>query len=104
MISSIRNYVLITIILNSLIIFGCSQENDAENKFLITNAQVVDGTGTSPRLTSVRIDGARITAVGDLPAGPDETVIDGTGLVLAPGFIDTHSHHDSHLLEIPGAL
>ena len=104
MISSIRNYVLITIILNSLLIFGCSQENDADTKFLITNAQVVDVTGTSPRLTSVRIAGARITAVGDLPAGPDETVIDGTGLVLAPGFIDTHSHHDSHLLEIPGAL
>lgn len=91
-------------ILNSLIIFGCSQENDTEKKFLVTNAQVVDGTGTSPRLTSVRIDGERITAVGDLSAEPDETVIDGTGLVLAPGFIDTHSHHDFKLLDIPEAL
>ena len=49
-------------ILNSLIIFGCSQENDTENKFLVTNAQVVDGTGTSPRLISVRIDGERSEA------------------------------------------
>ncbi len=104
MISSIRSCVLITMILNSLIIFGCSQENDTEKKFLVTNALVVDGTGTSPRLTSVRIEGERITAVGDLSAEPDETVIDGTGLVLAPGFIDTHSHHDFKLLDMPEAL
>jgi hypothetical protein len=38
MISSIRSCVLITMILNSLIIFGCSQENDTEKKFLVTNA------------------------------------------------------------------
>jgi N-acyl-D-amino-acid deacylase len=42
----------------------------------------------------VRVDGDRIVAVGDLPATPADTVIRGDGLALAPGFIDSHSHHD----------
>jgi N-acyl-D-aspartate/D-glutamate deacylase len=62
---------------------------------LITGAAVVDGTG-GPRFTAdVRIEGDRITDIGDLEPGPDEPVVDGHGLVLAPGFIDTHSHADT---------
>ena len=105
MVSSFRNPALVIImILNSLIFSGCSQEEDAGTRFLITNAQVVDGTGSPSRLTSVRIEGERIIAVGDLTATPDETVIDATGLILAPGFIDSHSHHGSKLFELPDAL
>jgi N-acyl-D-amino-acid deacylase len=61
---------------------------------LITNARLVDGTSAPARAASVRIDGDRITAVGDLKARPGDTVVDAKGLVLAPGFIDSHSHHD----------
>ena len=105
MVSYVRNSVLfIILMINSFIFSGCSQDEEASPKFLITNAQVVDGTGSPTRLTSVRIEGERITAVGDLTPTSDETVIDATGLVLAPGFIDTHSHHDSHLFELPEAL
>ncbi len=61
---------------------------------LIVNARIIDGTGSPARPGAVRIEGNRIAAVGALTAGPGETVIDAHGLVLAPGFIDTHSHHD----------
>jgi N-acyl-D-amino-acid deacylase len=61
---------------------------------LITNATVVDGSG-QPRFTAdVRLEGDRIVEVGELRAKADEPVIDAAGLVLAPGFIDTHSHVD----------
>ena len=61
---------------------------------LIVGARLVDGTGAAPRTASVRIDGDRIVAVGQLRRRASDTVVDARGLVLAPGFIDVHSHHD----------
>lgn len=61
---------------------------------LITGAMVYDGTGAPPRQVSVRIDKDRIVALGDLTPREGESVIDAKGLALAPGFIDSHSHHD----------
>ena len=63
------------------------------------NVSIIDGTGAPAYLGSVRILEDRIVGVGDLPAISNETVVDGGGLVLAPGFIDTHSHHDGGLLD-----
>ena len=65
---------------------------------LITNAVIVDGTGGSSVIGSVRIAGDRIVAVGALTPREADTVIDAGGLVLAPGFIDTHSHADERIL------
>jgi N-acyl-D-amino-acid deacylase len=70
---------------------------------LIADVVVVDGTGAPRQAGAVRSDGGWIVAVGALEALPGETVVDGGGLVLAPGFIDTHSHADEHLFEQPGA-
>jgi N-acyl-D-amino-acid deacylase len=70
---------------------------------LIRDARVVDGTGAPERVASVRVEGDRIAAIGALEPLPGETVVDAGGLVLAPGFVDTHSHHDDGLAEMPGA-
>ena len=64
---------------------------------LIRNARVIDGSGNAARAADVRIAADRIVAVGRLPPVPGDRVIDGGGLALAPGFIDTHSHHDRGL-------
>jgi len=71
---------------------------------LITNVSVIDGTGSPRRDVSVRIEGARIIEVGDLAPRPNDRVIDGEGQVLAPGFIDTHSHADAEMFDMPDAL
>jgi N-acyl-D-amino-acid deacylase len=71
---------------------------------LITNITIIDGTGAARREGSVRFMDAEIIDVGDLEAKPGEPVIDGGGLVLAPGFIDTHSHADHELFDQPGAF
>jgi N-acyl-D-amino-acid deacylase len=71
---------------------------------LITNADVLDGSGAPARRVSVRITGDRITAIGALTPAGGERVVDGRGLVLAPGFIDTHSHHDRGLVDQRDAL
>jgi N-acyl-D-amino-acid deacylase len=71
---------------------------------LIANALVVDGSGAPAFRGAVRVRGARIAAVGALTAAPGEKVIDAGGHLLAPGFIDTHSHHDRGLADEPSAL
>ena len=71
---------------------------------LVVNAVVVDGTGTPGRRASVRIADGRILAVGTLTRSPGDRVVDARGLVLAPGFIDTHAHYDDSLFTRPDAL
>ena len=74
------------------------------SSFLITDVRLVDGTGAPARDASVRVQAGRIAAIGDLEPQEGETVVPGQGRVLAPGFVDTHSHHDAGLLEERDAL
>lgn len=60
---------------------------------LLRHGLVVDGTGAAPRRASVLLAHGRIEAIGDIPQGAAK-VIDCTGRVIAPGFIDAHSHMD----------
>lgn len=64
---------------------------------LIRNGRLIDGTGATARSADVRITGDRIVAVGSLTPTASDRVYDAGGLTLAPGFIDTHSHHDRGL-------
>ncbi|MDQ3948712.1 MAG: D-aminoacylase, partial [Gemmatimonadota bacterium] len=66
---------------------------------VIMNARVLDGSGAPARAGAVRIVGDRIVEVGALRPGPGDRVVDARELTLAPGFIDTHSHHDRGLLQ-----
>jgi N-acyl-D-amino-acid deacylase len=69
---------------------------------LFKGADVLDGTGSAARRVDVRVAGDRIVAVG-ANAKPTKTdiVVDGTGMVLAPGFIDLHNHSDRGLGDDP---
>ena len=66
---------------------------------IIRAASVVDGTGETPPFTAdVGVAGDRITAIGDLSSATADHDIDGSGLTLAPGFIDVHVHSEISLL------
>ena len=75
----------------------------SSSMLLVRGGTVVDGTGRPGRTADVRLIGDRIAALGRLTAKPGERVIQANGLVVAPGFIDTHSHADGGLLETPDA-
>ncbi|MEQ1800233.1 MAG: amidohydrolase family protein, partial [Lacibacter sp.] len=77
---------------------------DITPTLLIKNVQLIDGTGSAAKNASVRIQGKRILAVGNLTPFTDELVIDGEGKILAPGFIDSHSHLAGYLDKYPEAL
>jgi N-acyl-D-aspartate/D-glutamate deacylase len=60
---------------------------------VIRRGTVVDGTGGTPVEADVAIDGGRITAVGQVSARGKEE-IDAAGKIVAPGFVDIHTHYD----------
>ncbi len=62
---------------------------------------LIDGTGAPGRDGDLAVDGDRIVALGDLAGASGTMEIDGSGLALAPGFIDAHCHDDLPLLRNP---
>ncbi len=66
---------------------------------LIRGGRIVDGTGNPWFSGDVAIDKGRITAIGHLSSGKATRIIDAGGLVVAPGFIDLHTHSDFTLLD-----
>ena len=73
----------------------------AEAELLFRRATVVDGTGVSRRRADVAVASGRIVAVGELAGWRADRIIEADGRVLAPGFIDTHTHDDGYLLVHP---
>jgi N-acyl-D-amino-acid deacylase len=99
----------LALLFTAVLLSACTQEeatvcrNDAPG-FLISNVEIIDGSGTSAFAGNVRVNDGLIADIGDLEPCDGETVIDGGGQILAPGFIDTHSHADSDIFEYPQAL
>ena len=77
----------------TILTFGLHLAVIAQSGTIITNIQIVDGTGKPAFKASVKIVGNKIVAIGNLKPNQMDQIIDGKGKVLAPGFIDSHSHH-----------
>lgn len=103
-----RNELMATLVCAVLLLISCSpKQHDAQpsqQSLLIQGVSIVDGTGAPEFEGDVRIIDGRIAAVGKLEVIAGDTVFDGEGKTLAPGFIDTHSHADRALLDLPDAL
>jgi N-acyl-D-amino-acid deacylase len=65
---------------------------------LIRHAEIVDGTGAARFDGDIGINGDRVARIGDLGADRGKIEIDASGLVVAPGFIDAHTHDDRVML------
>lgn len=70
---------------------------------LIRNGRIVDGTGAAWFRADVALRGDTIAAIGKLDGATARRVIDANGQIIAPGFIDTHSHGRRMIFEEPKA-
>lgn len=73
-----------------LLAVGCDRRDQFD--VIIRGGTVIDGMGTPPTRVDIGIRGDRIAKVGDLTTAVSPDVVDATGLIVAPGFIDVHSH------------
>ncbi len=96
----------------AILLVGLASTGRAQGKLdvLIKGGSVYDGTGGAPRVADVGIRGDRIVFVGVAPVGATALrTIDARGLVVAPGFVDPHTHIDEDLADpvrrrLPGFL
>ena len=78
-------------------LFACAEANPHFD-VLIRGGAVFDGTGGLSQRADIGIRGELVAAIGDLSGASGDSEIDATGLAVAPGFIDMHSHSDRTLL------
>ena len=70
---------------------------------VIVHATVLDGTGSPGRKVNVRIEDDLIVEIGGKAPPAGAVIVEGAGLTLAPGFIDTHSHGDDQIFDFADA-
>jgi imidazolonepropionase-like amidohydrolase len=100
----VQHFSLLIALLGCLTLTAQNNKLIKEKTQLITHVQLIDGTGKPAVDAAVRIQGNKIIQIGALLPQKEEMVIDGQGWVLAPGFIDSHSHHFGDLDNHPEAL
>jgi N-acyl-D-aspartate/D-glutamate deacylase len=97
-----RHYLfscLSLLVLCPLLSLSADPQKEADYDLLIRNGKVVDGSGNPWYHADVAVRGDKIVALGRALPGTAKREIDAKGLVVAPGFIDIHSHSDFVLLE-----
>jgi N-acyl-D-amino-acid deacylase len=68
---------------------------------VIKDGLIFDGTGVPRVRGDVGVTGGRVSAIGRVPASEADRVIDATGLHVAPGFVDLHTHYDAQIFWDP---
>lgn len=75
-----------------------------EYDYLFKHVTVIDGSGDPEYRADVAVAGDRIAAIAPTLHAAARTVIDGQDRVLAPGFIDVHTHDDINVIRMPAYL
>lgn len=80
------------------LLMACTQKPKQEFDYILRHGTLYDGTGSSPIIGDIAIQGDTIAAMGDLSGATGKTELDATGLAVAPGFINMLSWADRSLL------
>src|SRR3954451_17924746 len=75
----------------------------ADYDVLVRHARVVDGSGNASFIADVAVKYGRIVAVKQLPGATETRIVEAGGRVVAPGFIDVHTHVEGNIEQNPRA-
>ena len=88
-----------------LISFLATSTSSAQQTFdvLVQGGRIIDGSGNPWYKADIGIRGERIVSIGDLSNSTASQMIDASGLVVSPGFIDPHTHALRGIFDVPNA-
>jgi N-acyl-D-aspartate/D-glutamate deacylase len=88
---------VLTAIISPLILLCASEQYD----YVIKKGKIVDGTGNPWFMADIGIKGGKIVKIGTIKTDRTGTIIDASGKIVCPGFIDIHSHAERQILQDP---
>jgi len=94
-----RDFVIVSALGATGLVIGCHSGNNFD--IIVRHGVIVDGLGGAPYRSDLGIRKDKIVAMGDLSAAQAKQIIDATGHMVTPGFIDIHTHTDVELLANP---
>lgn len=77
-------------------------DNDRQVDLIVRNGTVIDGTKAPRYAADIAVKDGRIAAIGDLAGYTAARELDAAGRIVAPGFIDAHTHDDMAVFSVPG--
>lgn len=86
-----------------ILMFSCASAFSQSYDMVIGNGKIIDGTGNSWFYGDVAIKDGKIISIGKFDRAQTQYYIDAKGLMVAPGFIDVHTHVESSILNVPTA-
>lgn len=98
--NSHRGFLPILVLLAAFLMVSCAPFGKPYD-LLLKDGFIIDGSGNPWFKADVAIKGKRIVKIGSIETNQAKRVIDARGLIVAPGFIDVHTHCDRGIDEIP---
>ena len=83
-------------------LLACDNARPVHYDLLIQGGTIVDGSGAAAYVGDIAINGDTIIEIGELEGATATRVIDASGHVVSPGFIDLHTHADRNIRNNPG--
>ena len=99
--TSIPRLGVLLVLLTLFSACGTTPSTGASYDLVILNGTIVDGSGAPAYDADIAINAGKIVAIGDLATARGTRMIDASGSIVSPGFVDLHNHADRNIKESP---